>query len=542
MFGVATLRDELVRHAAAVLIAALAATVVALGASDLWFFSDVWPILAERELTTLDGWIKPHGGHWIVAATVVAKVTHFFVGMDFYPWYYLPRAVLYSALCLGWWVVMDRRGVKPAVSLTALLLISWLGTSGWMITAVYIGPVVVGLCALVTAGVLDRDEGDRRANLILFLALMTALTSSASGPALWAAAAGVTLLRRRFPAYAPAIVPSGVIYALWYLFIVRRNPTRLTPEPPSLSDIIAAPPKMLRLIGQGVTEPLFLPDSWELPAAFAVLIVIAGAWYLGHVRTFDWVILSTGVIIVALGVLIRGAQGVRIDAPNRVYLVAAYLLIGLLPIVLPMVQRAATQAAVATLFAVLAIANFGLLGDEIDSREQYMQVARARIETAAGLLYAGDQLIPWTGVSPQAINRNLAVLVEDGWSGRIEPELVSEIRSETQVAGFQASAPFGMPLGIDAEVDGDRCAVVAGRSTTAVELVGNGAIVVLGAADTTITVTRPAPNELSKAIVVPSSPYGIAYATGSQPGAATLSIEAPEDAELAICGVSAVGE
>lgn len=542
MFGVATVRDELLRHTAALIVATVTATIVALGASNLWFFSDAWPILADRELTTLEGWVKPHGGHWLVAPTVVAKFTHFFVGMDFYPWYYLPRAVLYGALALGWWVVMDRRGVKPAVSFSALLLISWLGTSGWMITVVYIGPIVVGLCALVVATVLDRDEGDHRANLILFVTLMIALTSSADGPAVWAAAAMVIVLRRRFTTYAPAIVPAGIVYALWYLIVVRRDPSPLTPEPPSLSDIVGAPLKMLRLIGQGLTEPLFLPDSWELPAAFALLVVIVGAWHRRRVRVFDWVILLTGIIIVALGVLIRGAQGIRIDAPNRIYLVAAYLLIGLFPILLPMVRRVPTQAAVAAMFTILAIANFGLLDDEIDARERYMQVARERVETAAALLHQGEQLIPWTGVSPQANNRNLAVLVNDGWSGHVTPELLIEIRSETQAAGFPATSPFGMPLGIDAEVDGDGCSVISGQSTTALELAGNGAVLVVGATDATITFSRPAPNELSTEIPVPRSPYGIAYATGSQPGAATLSVDAPADSLLAICGVSAMGK
>lgn len=536
----------------AVAVAVACATVLFLTSSDLWFYSDAWPTLT-RDITTVNGWTQSHGGHWLMAPIAATKLCLALAGMDFYPWFFLPRLLLYGMLALTWWWAMRRRHVHPAAALAALALLSWMGTTGWMITVVYIGPIVVGLCAVAAAHLLEAATLDRQRQLGLFLLLTVAVSSSADGPGLWAASVVVCALTGLWRSAWLPVGASGAVYTMWYLLVARRSPSGLTPRVPGVGDVLTSPVGTARLIGVGLARTLTIDNRWAWLCFVGLVIVVGALWKTGRLRRFDVLLLLTGVAIAAMGVLVRGAQGLDVAAPNRVYLVAAYLgvgaLIPLLSFIAP--HRKHRMSALVTI-AMLAVAglNLDLLVDEIDRREAITSTARLRIETAAAQAAAGEPQIPWASVSPQATVKNLRHLLAQGWAPPSHPGVATSVRLDTrlaEVADPPAAAGNGLslPMGSEKTPNDDGCLDLDGRRVQAFSVNKPSLLILHAEAGDTISIERreAALEPLRWEIELSSGVNALAYAGPAEAeGDTVLTLRGrwPSSDRRTLCGVAMI--
>jgi undecaprenyl-phosphate 4-deoxy-4-formamido-L-arabinose transferase len=425
-------------------VVAVAGIVVLATSRDLWFFADTWPLLAERSLDPWS-WRQSHGGHLLVPATALLQGLFATVGMDFYPWYVIPRVVLAAAGALAWWRVARWRGVDPVVSVLLALLFSWLGVSAWVVTVSYVGPLLIMLCAFVAALMVEGWEPTSRPRLVLGSVLTLAVvTSSGSGPAVWLATAVLLTLTGRLGRYAWSIAVPGSLYLSWYLLIARNDPNPLTPEAPSLLDLVTAPIGMVPHIGAAVAALFNLSPAWSYPGAAALAAVAGYLWWRRRLGRFEVTFLLIGLIVAGLGVVVRQAQGIDVNAPNRMHLLVIYLLFPLAVAALRNRPRD-LQLPVAIVLSGLIVVNLVALLDGIDLRERMRSNDRASVETAAALLAQGEPAIGWTSLSPQAHHRHLQELVDRGWTGELHPDLVPEILARMKTGFFVADQPFGTP-------------------------------------------------------------------------------------------------
>ncbi len=513
-------------------ITAACAAVVLATSADLWFFSDVWPTLAERPLRSTEGWLRPHGGHWLVPATVASRALFELFGMNFYPWFFLPRIVLTGGLAIGWWRVCRWRGVDPLLAVGVVALFSWLGLSGWIVTVVYIGPLVVNACALVAAYVLHEGDASPQRQVILGTSLVVAAASSASGPALLFAVGVVAVATGTLRRFVAPIALSGGVYATWYLMVARLDPSPLTPSPPTFTELLASPVGALDLMGAGLAGTVGLGPGWAFPAVAVFLVVLGVAARRGRLGRFEAVLLITGVTIALLGVIVRGGQGIEVNAPNRLYLMSAYLFFGLVPAVLRAVPDRRRVIALAVL-VVLAVGNLMILLDEIDQRERVRSADRPLIETTAAVIAGGEEYIPWTGPSPQAHHKNIQVLVDHGWNGQLHDERLDEVLAGMKLEFFSFDAPQGTPLiAGTGTVDGAGCLAVDGSRRLAVH--GRGNVVLHGVADTTLILGwEEDGRRVERVEQLPDDVSALAYANPAS-GDAVLTIEG----DTLVCGVA----
>ncbi|HSQ37101.1 MAG TPA: hypothetical protein VLS92_04315, partial [Acidimicrobiia bacterium] len=182
---------------AAVLAAVAAVVVVCYAGRNTWFRLDVWEFLLRGHDGSVESWLRPHNAHLQIVAVVLHRLLYATVGMDFWPWYYLPHALGYAALCFFLWRVLLTRGSDRAVAFTTYVVMLFLWAAAFL-SSVVVGSLVVAALLLVVAQRIDRDgEPSQGERLVVSAALLLMVASSTLGLAGLAAGLVAVVIGRR---------------------------------------------------------------------------------------------------------------------------------------------------------------------------------------------------------------------------------------------------------------------------------------------------------------------------------------------------------
>lgn len=424
-----------------------------LSSRDLWFYSDIWPSLGAS-IGSLEDLNRSHGGHWQLTNVVTVRLLHTAFGMEFWPWFLLPRVVLYGGFALAWWRIARWRGTAPVQAFAFFLVVLFLATSGWIVSADYSGAVIGHLCALGAAVIMQCSRDGRSYPVIMFGLLTLALMSTASSTALWLAVAVVVALSGSWRKHIAPLAGSLAVYLLWYWQYGRDTPDQFRPKIQAVSSLVDLPGDafvMLRtamenLLGTAIALPesarMFPLSEWVGALGLIVLVAaFAYAYRRGALAHFEAVLFLTGALLIVVTVTVRADAGFSVTAASRTHLVTVYLVLPVLAALVRVVPRRFAALSVACLL-ILATVNAIRLEDNIDVREAVRTIARSRIETAAALVAAGEPALPWTAVSPQAHVQLLQDLVDDGW----QPQVSSDVDLRSDIgARLRMAVPLAEP-------------------------------------------------------------------------------------------------
>ena len=201
-----------------ILVAVVAVAVTAYMARDMWFTSDEWEYLANRTAFDLGDLTRPVGGHWTTWSVLLLRGLYKSFGVDFWPWFYIPRLIGHTVLVTFIWRVMRRRGADPLVGLFAYAVLLVLGASGYQ-RALQVGNWAVYAALIICALVINRRPAKptTRDQVIVAGALMIAVFGNGYAVAVIGGIIGTLLLARRLVAWIPSLIPAVVAYGIWYL-------------------------------------------------------------------------------------------------------------------------------------------------------------------------------------------------------------------------------------------------------------------------------------------------------------------------------------
>jgi hypothetical protein len=382
-------------------------------ARNTWFHVDVWDHLGNREIGSLDDLLRPRNGHWATPGVIQTRILYGLAGMDFWPLHYLPRLVGWALLSFLVWRVLLRRGADRYVALAAYAVMLVLGTS-WYLQAWFIGIMIVTACLLAAALLIEgRAEPGWRQLLLLFGLLLLSVMSAGAGVAVLAGTGLVLMLTRRWR-WLVSVAGAGVVYAAWFVHYNVSSEAGLATSPGSL---LAVPRQMFIVLQSALHKVLGLPESFG-PVLAVLLIAWLGylAWR-GRLTVFDWVLLAS--IAAFLGMVVMARANTLHDRYSN------DLLPWLLPVVVPRLTIAARRGAylVVLIAAGLVLAgNLSRLENGIETRTAEVGNSRAKVETAAFLIGAGEPYVGEAVIDPsspglakQLTADGLARLVVDGW-------------------------------------------------------------------------------------------------------------------------------
>ena len=211
------------------LVALAAVAVTAYMARDMWFTSDEWEYLANRTAFDPGDLTRPIGGHWTTWSVLLLRGIYKAVGVDFWPWFYVPRLIGHTLLVTFIWRVMRRRGADPLVGIFAYAVLLVLGASGYQ-RALQVGNWAVYAALIICALVISRRPEDptTRDRLIVAGALMVAVFGNGYAVAVIGGITVALLLARRIVIWIPSLIPAVVAYGIWYL--TYRDDIRPKPE------------------------------------------------------------------------------------------------------------------------------------------------------------------------------------------------------------------------------------------------------------------------------------------------------------------------
>jgi hypothetical protein len=470
-------RLELGIVAALVLVAVVATAVMA---KDMWFLSDEWEYVANRSVTDLDSMLRPYGGHWTTIPTLLIRGLYQVVGLDFWPWYYLPRLIGHTALAvLVWWTVR-RRGADAALALFGLAVLLFLSASSYQ-RALQVGNWVVYAALIVVATVIERVERPSpRHHVLVAGALLLGVLGNGYAAAVLGGTLVAVTLARRLRTWLPSLLPPLVAYGAWYL--AYRDEIQPKPEL-GPGRLLLIPVGAFRIVRGGIANVTGLPSF-----VAAVLVVVLVLWFVhlfrrGRLDVFDGIVAATLLAGLALLTIQRVAEHPEAAARDKYSYAIAVLLVLL---VLPHVKLPASRAATA---GVLALATFAVaanvvhLDRAIDLNEHVGQLVEARVASAASMLAAGEPVVPKPSiVVPRLDTVELQRLVDDGYDPQpdadADPALVEAARGSLRMRIVEPGSPRPSdgPAPDLPSPDADGCAAVAAGATLPLEVRDGGAL------------------------------------------------------------------
>lgn len=468
-----------------ILLAVVAVALTAYMARDLWFTTDEWEFLANRTAFDLGDLTRPSAGHWTTWSTLLLRAIYQAVGVDFWPWFYVPRLIGHTLLVTLIWRVTRWRGADPLVAMAGYAVLLVLGASGYQ-RALQLGNWTVYAVLILCAWIINRrpDEPTTRDRVVVAIALVVAVLGNGYAVA---AIAGITaglLLTRRLVRWIPSLVPALVAYGIWYLNY--RGDLRPKPQL-TVSAILGIPAGAFRVSRAAVESATAFP-GWL--AAVVVLGVVTWILWLilrRKLDLFDAIILWT----LAAGLSLLTIQRVSLDsdAANRLrygYSVLVLLALALVPhIRLPRTTLARVGVAVVTL-ALLA-ANVSQMRDAINVREDEGQRALVLSVAAAGMIDAGEPVVPVPSpLVPGLESDELVQLVGEGYHPAPLPEnradleqIEAEARGVLRISVLDANRQVlddydlvGVPPTTDAAVDADGCITLSEGEPVAASVTG----------------------------------------------------------------------
>lgn len=189
----------------------------------LTFFYDEWNFIDTSGTSFWTTDLTPHNGHPVVIPFAVYRVVLSAFGLHHYAPYRL-MVVIIDIIC-GWLLfVLLRRKLHPAIAAAGATVLMVLGPAWqdllWPFQIGYLGSVAFGLGALV---LLDRNRTS--ADIGVSLCLIGAVFCSAVGLTMLAGIVIELVWRRSDRRRLWVILPSALLFALWYLLRARGNVT-----------------------------------------------------------------------------------------------------------------------------------------------------------------------------------------------------------------------------------------------------------------------------------------------------------------------------
>lgn len=387
---------------------------------NLWFFDDDWDYLTTRAAGDLDAYLEPHAGHWTLWTVPIFRALHQVVGLDYFPWYHLPRLAALGLLALLLWRTLERRGAPPVVAGAATAVFAVLDTSAGH-RAISIGNyIVMGVLMVVGLQLVDPAPVTGRRRLVVAVALVVGVMAFSTGGLVTGATVLVVIGSRRLKDWWPALIPPVAVYALWTLGYGPDRADSLTPNPVEL------PGAMLKVLGVSVGS---LVGVGDLLGALLGLAVFAFVGYLAWQRrldVFDALALTTAVIFLAVTAELRAVADFPLE--DRYAFVP---IITLALVVVPRIRVPASRTlAVAAGLVAVGVFAVNLHGTRERSQElaEFVADRRPRVETAAALLADGQPAVDDAWVSVPLTVEGLRKLVAEGWQPPVTPDREREAR------------------------------------------------------------------------------------------------------------------
>jgi hypothetical protein len=276
----------------------------------------------------------PENKYLIAVPLLLYKALFGVFGIDSYVPYRIVGIAL-VLLCAGLLFGLLRKRVGDLVAIPPVLLMLFFG-AGW---AVVLTPVRIPSQIALAAGLgmmLALERRDRRGDLAAMVLLGVSLASHPVGIS-FAAAAGVMIVLRSAQGWHQLwiVVPPGILFAAWWLFL--RPPTGETLVPNRASDIFPFVRQSWAALTAAITglfgvvdEPAFhQPLAWVAAGALLALIALGVGWSWRRLPPTFWAAI-VGLIVLMATTRLAPVGFLRIpDEPRYLYPEAFFLLIAL---------------------------------------------------------------------------------------------------------------------------------------------------------------------------------------------------------------------
>lgn len=418
-------------------VAALASMIfVSVSGRDFWFRYDNFEILTNRRLGSLDDWFRPHNDHWLTWTILVSRVLYRAVGMDFWPWWYLPRVVGAAAVAFLIWRTLLHRGADRMIAFGTYLVLLVLAVSYFQDALTFANYVLFPSVVVVALLVGEVDVPRRRDLVVVGACLLAALMANGYGVGLYLGVTLVVVVGRRFRRWAPSLIPPGIALIAWYLWYRSQIPR----QGKGLS--LGFP---FEAIGSSfVVMRTAVQNTFGLPGPVAVLVVAAIAgqlvWliYRRRLDRFNTIIILTLAFVLAVLAWARTTEGSEAELPRYGYAVVLLLTLVLVPrIRLPNRGVARTVARTSAALVLVAVVTFNAvsLHRRLHDTGVVGQSARATAQTTASLIAAGEPYNARANLGIGVLPKQIQQLVNVGWNPprSTNPLFVSLVRARMRI-------------------------------------------------------------------------------------------------------------
>lgn len=406
----------------------------------LWFIDDDWDFLTQRTAGDPSSYLRPHSGHWTAPVVPQFRLLYRTVGMDYFPWYHLPRLLAAGLLALLVWRTFDRRGAAPAVATAAVATLVVLDAAAGH-RAVSIGNYIV-MAALIVVG--DHLAEDRpptaRSQVVVALVLLAAVMAFSTGAILLAASVIVILGSGRGRLWWRPVLPVALVYAAWSVGYGPERGAGL-----SVGDLPEVPVQMVGVLARSQSSLLGIPFALGVVIALAIVGLIAWWGVTRRLDRFDALALLTVLGFLGATSIERLSASAPLTDTDRYGFVP---LVGLALVIVPRIPAPKrTWQTGAVLVLGMALVAVNLVGTQDRSSDLATAAGdrRVRVETAAEMLGGGEPAVDDSWVTVPLTVEGLRRLVADGWSPSPTPS-ATEVR--------EARGVLRIGLGPDSDLDG----------------------------------------------------------------------------------------
>jgi hypothetical protein len=293
------------------------------------FYFDEWDFVLGAPHWTLSDYLQPHNEHWSTVPALIYRALFAIDGARSYVPFMAVLLAMHAGIAFLLYLLIRRRQ-GAALGLVAAATVLFLGRGAenilWAFQIGFLGSVLFGLGAWV---LLDRpSRGPLRpagAALLLLLAVM----SSGVGLFFLAAIAVDLLLDGRRRPWLAAVVPAGVAYAAWFLWIGRVHST-VHRSPYSLEAVRSLVTYVPFGIGAAVAGLFGLALKYSEGGLAALALLVGVAWAPPRPRSSPRAMAAAAGLLAEFGLigLVRAQFGDQeAGAPRYVYIAAVFLLI-----------------------------------------------------------------------------------------------------------------------------------------------------------------------------------------------------------------------
>ena len=453
-------RPTIGRGERALIAAAAAASAVVVGfmARQLWFRSDAWDFLSGRSLSDPSSLLREHANHWQTPTAVIYQVLQEVVGLDYWPWYYLPRLIAWSAVSITIWYVLRRRDTDRLVCFGVYSAVLFFGLSSWHNLATLGNQTVLVIVFVVAVLVAETPEPGRRQRILLGILLVLAMASTSLGLAMAAGTGGAIVLSRRLKHWWPSLGAAAAVYLAWYV-LGRGDAPRSRLATDSMADL---PGGMYDVMRSGLTSAFNLPSVTGALLVAGTIVALAWMVRRRRITIFELVFLGTLGTYLVLVVMVRVLSG-QVGAGAERYGQTTVLM--LVPVFVPLIRplsSTALKSVAALVLSVIVVVNVITLESNLDDWQKEARASRVIVETAARLVMEGEPVRPTTVIDIRAGNLDgtrIEELLDEGWepAGSDDPPVIEEARGNLRMEVRRAGSPSGLPLVTMSPVDSQGC-------------------------------------------------------------------------------------